>query len=70
MIQAIDSSLCEGCGTCDTACPADVIRIDPATRKAVVVYLEDCMTCYNCERLCPGGAIRVGPFVKEQPQVW
>jgi 2-oxoglutarate ferredoxin oxidoreductase subunit delta len=69
MIESINREKCNGCGLCVDYCPTDVLRIDD-TRKAVIKYLEDCMTCYNCELECPQNAIIVHPLKKEQPQAW
>jgi NAD-dependent dihydropyrimidine dehydrogenase PreA subunit len=61
MIEKIDLEKCTGCGKCIESCSLDVIRLDEKQEKAVIKYLEDCMTCYSCERDCPEGAIYVGP---------
>ena len=54
---SIDPATCTGCGLCVLACPADVIRMDPAGGKAKVVYGADCQVCYLCEDDCPSHSI-------------
>ena len=56
---SIVSDTCTGCGLCVLACPTDVIRLDPATAKAKVVYGRDCQVCYLCEDDCPTGSIKL-----------
>jgi NAD-dependent dihydropyrimidine dehydrogenase PreA subunit len=60
-IKQIDTDLCTGCGICVNSCPMDVIRMDEANKKALIMYPEDCMLCIFCERDCPQGAIYVSP---------
>ncbi len=60
-IEAVDSSLCNGCGICVESCPTDVLRMDDQQGLATIRYRTDCMTCFNCEADCPTGAIYVGP---------
>ena len=52
---------CIGCGTCVRTCPADVIRPDPETKKAVIKYQADCQICYLCRAYCPVDAITISP---------
>lgn len=56
---AIEQSTCTGCGLCVLACPVDVIRLDPATGRARVVYARDCQVCYLCEDDCPTHSIKL-----------
>lgn len=60
-IQAVNTEKCVGCGKCVMVCPCDVIRMDPATKKAVAKYPQDCMCCAECEDECPMDAIYVSP---------
>jgi len=69
MIKQIDWDQCNGCGVCIDVCPNDVIRIDAAASRAVIRYLESCMTCYNCEMACPVECIYVDPFCKPIPPI-
>jgi NAD-dependent dihydropyrimidine dehydrogenase PreA subunit len=61
-IERIDAELCNGCGNCVNSCPMDVIRMDEATKKAVIKYPEECMVCAYCELDCPENAIYVSPI--------
>ena len=54
---AIDPNTCTGCGLCILSCPADVIRLDEASQKAIVAYGKDCQVCYLCEDDCPEHSI-------------
>ena len=60
MIDQIVQHECAGCGFCEIACPMDVIRTDPVTRKPYIAYRKDCQTCFLCEHFCPVGAIKIG----------
>jgi NAD-dependent dihydropyrimidine dehydrogenase PreA subunit len=42
------------------AVPVDVIRMDAATAKPVIVYPRDCQVCYLCEDDCPTHSISLG----------
>lgn len=54
-------SACIGCNTCVQTCPTDVIRLDEATNKAVIKYVEDCQICHLCRLYCPVDAITISP---------
>ena len=60
-IEKIDHDLCNGCGSCEMFCPADVIRMDNESRKAIVKYPEDCILCLWCAVECPQNAIDLTP---------
>lgn len=60
-IERIDSGLCNGCGTCVSCCPADVIRMDRESRKAVIKYPKECVLCCWCVKDCVQKAITVLP---------
>jgi NAD-dependent dihydropyrimidine dehydrogenase PreA subunit len=65
-IEGIDPGLCNGCGICVSSCPADVIRMDKESKKAVVKYPQDCIVCCWCLAECPQKAILFSP-VKTSP---
>jgi len=58
-IRKIDMKLCIGCNVCVDVCALDVIRLDPASKKAYIKYLRDCQSCFLCEVECPEDAIEV-----------
>jgi NAD-dependent dihydropyrimidine dehydrogenase PreA subunit len=66
-IERIDSVLCNGCGICVTSCPADVIRMDQESKKAVIRYPQDCVVCCWCFVECPEDAVFISPVVKTSP---
>lgn len=57
----IKMEICSGCKTCVRACFVNAIRWDPARKKPVVAYPEDCVHCNFCELYCPGKCITVTP---------
>ena len=56
-IKAVIEEKCVGCGACYRACPADVFRLDPQTRKAKVQYPQDCELCMWCVTECKQNAL-------------
>ena len=65
-VDRIDPELCNGCGICVDYCPADVLRLDEKTDKAVAKYPQDCTACRICETDCPQKAITVS-MQRENP---
>jgi NAD-dependent dihydropyrimidine dehydrogenase PreA subunit len=65
-IEQIDLELCNGCGICVSSCPADVIRMDKESKKAVIRYPQDCIICCWCLAECSQKAILFSP-VKTSP---
>lgn len=62
MIQYVKEETCDGCGRCVDSCPMDVLRMDKEKEKAMIRYLDDCMSCFICEDECPNpGTIFVDP---------
>jgi NAD-dependent dihydropyrimidine dehydrogenase PreA subunit len=66
-IERIDSALCNGCGICVTSCPADVLRMDVESKKAVIRYPQDCVVCCWCFVECPQDAVCISPAVEMSP---
>ena len=52
---------CIGCEECIKSCPTDVIRLNPSTKKAEILYPEDCQICHLCRMYCPVDAITISP---------
>ncbi len=58
MIAHIFAEICNGCGTCVSACPSHVF--DPAPDGVPVIARADqCQTCFMCELYCEADAIYV-----------
>ena len=55
----IDSSLCVGCGGCNTFCPFGILDLDDGHAMVVEDLLDDCTECGLCEEGCPEKAIKV-----------
>ena len=52
---------CIGCEECIKSCPTDVIRLNSITKKAEILYPEDCQICHLCRMYCPVDAITISP---------
>lgn len=55
----IDQELCTGCGACVKMCPAQILYIDKAAKKAKVSNDIACDRLAGCMRVCKTGAIKV-----------
>jgi formate hydrogenlyase subunit 6/NADH:ubiquinone oxidoreductase subunit I len=56
--QALDLSLCVGCGLCSKDCPSQAIEmIEVNKKKRPIFHLDRCIFCYLCEENCPKHAI-------------
>jgi NAD-dependent dihydropyrimidine dehydrogenase PreA subunit len=66
-IERIDPLRCNGCGICVKSCPADVIHLEKALKKAVVRYPEDCVVCCWCIADCPQDAVILSVAVMRTP---
>ena len=58
-INRIDTDLCTSCGLCVKSCPADVLRMNMETKKAVVAYQEECVVCGWCVAVCRFDAVKL-----------
>ena len=61
MIAHIFEELCDGCGTCVSACPTHVLDSAPNGGPPIIARLDQCQTCFMCELYCDADAIYVGP---------
>lgn len=52
----VDEKACTGCGSCERACPTDVMGAI-LKKKSVI---PDCFACGSCTDVCPTKAIRFG----------
>ena len=55
--RVVDTEKCVGCGMCKNACPWDMPRINPETRKS-----SKCINCGACVRGCPTSALTMIPW--------
>lgn len=58
---SLDTSDCNGCGTCTLVCPHGLFTLND--HKAAIVDLDGCMECGACALNCPTDAIKVTPGV-------
>lgn len=57
-----DLGLCMGCGTCEPACPVDVITITRDESRGIYlpnVDAQGCTHCGFCLDVCPGGQVDI-----------
>lgn len=54
---ALNSERCNGCGTCLSVCPRDVLI--RSNGKVEVAQRDACIECGACQRNCPQGALTV-----------
>lgn len=59
MPPVIDINLCVGCGTCEDACPLDVIHMEAAGEPPAIRYPDECWHCGSCRQECPEAAISI-----------
>ena len=55
-----DSRVCNGCNTCASVCPEDVLIPNPVKgRPPILLYPEECTYCGVCVDDCNHGGIRL-----------
>ncbi|MBF0209305.1 MAG: FAD-dependent oxidoreductase [Desulfamplus sp.] len=53
-LPVVDTKKCTGCGSCQKACPKNIIRLTSVSMRIMREYTEDkCIT--PCQRACPTG---------------
>lgn len=52
-VARVNEMVCQGCGTCEAACPFEAIEINGTAQ----IIWDLCMGCGVCEGQCPDGAI-------------
>ena len=52
-ISNINIDTCIGCAECVKSCPMDVIRLNKESKKATILFQEDCQSCGLCSSFCP-----------------
>ncbi len=57
---AIDTRMCEACGSCVEACRHEVLGMVslPFHKHAKVIHADRCRGCLRCVRACPHGFIQ------------
>jgi NAD-dependent dihydropyrimidine dehydrogenase PreA subunit len=58
-VVSVDENVCNGCGACVSACPAQVFEFEGG--KSVATDLE-CLGCMSCIAICPVEAIKVDEY--------
>ncbi len=61
----VERGLCNGCGTCQSSCPEDAIRLSLNSRIGLFVPIIDksiCTNCGSCRDACPGLGIDLRLF--------
>ncbi len=54
---ALKPEMCNGCGTCLSVCPRQVLRRSHG--KVEIARRDACIECGACQRNCPQGAVTV-----------
>lgn len=63
-----DAGLCMGCGTCESVCPTEAIRVRKNERKGIylpIIDSERCTRCKLCLKVCPGASVNIGQLAAE-----
>lgn len=53
---SVDADTCQSCGSCETRCQMEAIRMDDGPAK---VDLDRCIGCAICVTTCPSGALKL-----------
>lgn len=59
MPPLIDEKRCNGCAMCYNHCPGDLFVIDKKSKKAKLLYPDECWHCGVCRMDCPKNAIKI-----------
>lgn len=60
--QFVVTGLCDGCGYCESVCPAKNIQM----KNNQPVFAENCIGCLSCYFRCPKAALNIGQKPIEQ----
>lgn len=55
---SFDPKYCTGCGTCESVCPKNAIKVKRNGKRFTVEINNSCTSCGICSDLCPYGALR------------
>jgi ferredoxin len=59
----VDRDVCQACGTCETRCQMDAVRIDGGLAE---IALSHCIGCGLCVTSCPSGALSLARGERER----
>ncbi len=54
MAAVVDPGKCVGCGSCESVCPVEAIKVQESVAK---VEEDTCIECGACTNECPAEAI-------------
>ncbi|MDK2940781.1 MAG: formate hydrogenlyase subunit 6 [Acetobacterium sp.] len=63
------SSLCDGCASCENACPIEIITMVETEHKGFSIPIlkkyEDCIGCGKCANACAMGGIAMTAYISD-----